>query len=75
VPIHEDAFQLFRQDHTEPLQHALHDGEDYELLFTGHDDPHLGTWIGKVVQAPRVLIYSMSGGLVPLEPKAWEHEL
>src|SRR5688500_2054954 len=35
VPIHEDAQALFRRDRRTPLEHALHDGEDYELLFTG----------------------------------------
>src|SRR5439155_5109304 len=33
VPIHEDAIELRRDGHS-PLEHALHDGEDHELLFT-----------------------------------------
>src|SRR5687767_6253101 len=33
VPIHDDALLLMRRDGRPPLEHALHDGEDYELLF------------------------------------------
>ena len=36
VPIHEDAIEMRREGHS-PLEHALHDGEDYELLFTSPD--------------------------------------
>ena len=35
IPIHEDAIKLSQQDGKLPLEHALHDGEDHELLFTG----------------------------------------
>jgi thiamine-monophosphate kinase len=33
VPIHGDAEELSRQDGRTALEHALHDGEDYELLL------------------------------------------
>lgn len=33
--IHEDAYRLSRQDNQPPLDHALHDGEDFELVLTG----------------------------------------
>jgi thiamine-monophosphate kinase len=33
IPIHEDAIEMRRDGHS-PLEHALHDGEDYELLYT-----------------------------------------
>ena len=32
IPIHEDAIEMRRDGHS-PLEHALHDGEDYELLW------------------------------------------
>ena len=35
IPIHADAVKLSQQDGRPPLEHALHDGEDHELLFTG----------------------------------------
>jgi thiamine-monophosphate kinase len=38
VPLTEAAFELSERDGRSPLEHALHDGEDYELLFT--IDPH-----------------------------------
>ena len=34
IPIHPDADMLSRQTCRYPIEHALHDGEDYELLFT-----------------------------------------
>ena len=34
VPIHDDARRASEQGGRSPLDHALHDGEDYELLFT-----------------------------------------
>jgi thiamine-monophosphate kinase len=33
IPIHDDAIEMRRDGHS-PLEHALHDGEDYELLYT-----------------------------------------
>jgi len=33
IPVHDDAIEA-RRDGRSPLEHALHDGEDYELLFT-----------------------------------------
>src|SRR5688572_20577985 len=33
VPVHADAQVMSRRDGRTPLEHALHDGEDYELLF------------------------------------------
>jgi thiamine-monophosphate kinase len=34
VPIHADAREMARRSGRTPLEHALHDGEDFELLFT-----------------------------------------
>jgi thiamine-monophosphate kinase len=34
LPIHDDAIEM-RRDGRSPLEHALHDGEDYELLVVG----------------------------------------
>jgi thiamine-monophosphate kinase len=32
VPVHADSRRLAREDHYDPLWHALHDGEDHELI-------------------------------------------
>lgn len=38
LPIHDDAIEMRRDGHS-PLEHALHDGEDYELLVAGRVRP------------------------------------
>jgi thiamine-monophosphate kinase len=76
VPVHEDAQAMFRRDRRSPLEHALHDGEDYELLFTG--PPRLASskaaLIG-VVLAERGVKLRVGADIVPLEPLGWEHAL
>lgn len=76
VPVHEDAQALFRRDRRSPMEHALHDGEDYELLYTG--PPHLAsaltTPIGRVVAEPGVMLRT-AAGTAALEPLGWEHAL
>jgi thiamine-monophosphate kinase len=76
VPIHDDAQELFRRDRRSPLEHALHDGEDHELLYTGPATAisPLGTLIGKVVEERGVWLKT-AGGRTPLEPGGWEHAL
>ena len=81
VPIHADAIDLEGRDGVSPLLHALHDGEDYELLFTSSDaiGSTLATPIGVTLADPRVAgrlwLQAPDGALAPLEPKAWEHPL
>jgi thiamine-monophosphate kinase len=76
VPIHEDAQALFRRDRRTPLEHALHDGEDYELLYTGPPNYRspFATRIGEVVAEQGVWLRT-AAGKVPLEPMGWEHGL
>jgi thiamine-monophosphate kinase len=73
IPIHEDAIILSRQDGRSPLEHALHDGEDYELLYTSASSV-FAERIGEIVAGSGVLL-STDAGLIPLEPKGWEHRL
>lgn len=73
----------------EPWQHALGDGEDYELLFTAppdvripqgfgddEDDQVLITRIGTVTDAGGIVVVTPDGPRVPLDQvdaKGWEH--
>jgi thiamine-monophosphate kinase len=76
VPIREEAHALFRQDRRSPLEHALHDGEDYELLFTGpvEECAALGTQVGIMLVGSGVTLRSQ-GKAEPLAPGGWEHPL
>ena len=76
VPIHDDAQAMFRRDRRSPLEHALHDGEDYELLYTGSmmSRSPLTKLIGEVVAETGVWLHTPQGAL-PLEPLGWEHTL
>jgi thiamine-monophosphate kinase len=77
VPVHEDAIEMRRGGRT-PLDHALNDGEDYELLFTlspgvlpsARPVPIV---IGKVESGSGVWLQRRDGTREPLEPKGWEH--
>ena len=74
IPVHQDAIEL-RRDGISPLDHALHDGEDYELLFT-LADPGAGMFpIGQVTEEPGMWLEQPDGTRVPLEPRGWEHTL
>jgi thiamine-monophosphate kinase len=63
----------WRREYT-PLEHALHDGEDYELLFTGSvPDVAIATRIGSVVAKPGITLCHADGRRNALQPKGWEH--
>ncbi len=68
----------------EPLDAALHDGEDYELLFTlpaslsadvcTDEEPGVSvTKIGRITQETTVTIVDHRGVTAPLEKRGWEH--
>jgi len=66
------------------LLHALHGGEDYELLFTGKKVPKQiagvkVTRIGKIQKAkknqPPVVIRMPDGSETPLLARGWEHQI
>jgi thiamine-monophosphate kinase len=71
IPIHEDAVEMRRAGHS-PLEHALHDGEDYELLFTSSAQTFNYIEIGKITSEPGIFLET-NGVRKPLEPKGWEH--
>ncbi len=74
IPIHADAHELSRRDGISPLDHALNDGEDHELLFASPDTIPQATRIGWITEGSQIKLKTQSG-LVPLEPKGWEHQL
>jgi thiamine-monophosphate kinase len=73
IPIHDDAIRM-RRDGRSPLDHALHDGEDYELLFTA---PRPGAGVRchaiGVIVAERGVWLEKDGKREPLKPQGWEH--
>jgi len=76
IPIHEDARSLSAKDGRLPIDHALHDGEDHELLFTSADPIHHPSivCIGNTTADLAILI-RRDGILSPLEPLGWQHSL
>jgi thiamine-monophosphate kinase len=76
IPIHPDAQELSNRDKIPPLDHALNDGEDYELLFTSAAPEIEGAIrIGQTTPEPAILLRDSAGTLHPLEPRGWEHRL
>lgn len=85
IPIHPDARELAKTDGRDALDHALDDGEDYELLLTARPTaadvflPFIRSGqihrIGQMAAAPGIWLNMRNGELAPLEPRAWEHRL
>ncbi len=84
VPVHDDARLLERRDHLSALQHALCDGEDYELLFAAdcddarqlaHFDPEIPiSIIGRVTAAKGEYVLVDENGITQAWPRGgWEH--
>jgi thiamine-monophosphate kinase len=81
IPIHADAVELGRSTGRRPLDHALGDGEDFELVFTVspddgekllHAPPARGlTKIGECVETG--LWLEERGRRTPLTPGGWVH--
>jgi len=74
IPVHADALRLSKDSGRTPLEHALHDGEDHELLFTCPTSPPVGMRIGRIT-ADRSLLIEQNGQQLPLPPKGWDHSL
>ena len=80
LPISRAARQMAKRDGRSGLQHALTDGEDYELLFAVPriEGPRVarsgkGLIIGEVVSAPGVYLEGGDGGLREIRPDGWDH--
>jgi thiamine-monophosphate kinase len=74
IPIHADAFELSKQDDVSALDHALHDGEDHELIFTTPETPPIGKRIGTITAGTDILLCHADRNEL-LKPKGWEHRL
>ncbi len=85
IPVHPDAVRQSSQDGLSPLDHALSDGEDFELLLAmpAADaqglviNPPAGLRpivIGEVVAGNGLVARDQTGLLRPLEPKGWLHD-
>jgi len=73
VPIHADALELSRRDRLPGLDHALNDGEDYELLFTSSREVPQGIRIGQITSERGNFLRDSSGRVQPLSPHGWQH--
>ncbi len=85
IPITEDAHRLSEQDGRSPLEHALSDGEDFELVLTASAevaaeiiaDQPLDipvTRIGELVETPGLWQADATGKRLPLVPQGFEHQ-
>lgn len=86
VPVHPDARRLARRTGRPALEHALHDGEDFELLFTlpakdadRIDGRRVGgvriTRIGIIGSGTGAWLRRPDGRRVPLPPQGYQHEV
>jgi thiamine-monophosphate kinase len=84
IPIHPDSHEQTHRDGVSALEHALHDGEDFELclavapedaerLLAEHPAPALLYRIGRVTEAPGVVLRSPDGHTTPVEPRGFDH--
>ena len=80
IPIHPDALRLSEQTGKPPLEHALGDGEDFELIFTVPASEAVGVAgsgiaidIGEVIGEGFFL--NRGGSREPLVPQGWWHPL
>ncbi|MBA4186984.1 MAG: thiamine-monophosphate kinase [Planctomycetaceae bacterium] len=83
IPVSSDAVEMSRTSGKTPLQHALGDGEDFELVFTVspadgerllREPPISGlVKIGECVESG--LWLEMAGKREPLQPTGWVHEM
>jgi thiamine-monophosphate kinase len=83
IPITPAAVELSRTSGKTPLQHALGDGEDFELVFTVspadgerllREQPVPGVSVAKIGECVGAGLWLEEGGVRrPLEPAGWVH--
>lgn len=86
VPVSADALRMSRQTGKPPIQHALGDGEDFELLFTLPPEeadrllaappfPTRLTRIGRIVKGAGLVLLDAQGQPLKLDVDGYEHRL
>ncbi len=77
--IHPDAVRRSAQTGSTPLQHALYDGEDFELIVVV-DPRHAAAaaalgliQVGAMEAAPGLRLREATGAQTTLAPRGWEH--
>jgi len=84
IPIHDDALASARVDGRSPLDHALGDGEDFELCFTldpaeadgllANPPPGLAlARVGTIEAAPGLRLRRSDGSVVAVAAKGFDH--
>jgi len=85
IPISDDAKRLAKDSGKTPLEHALNDGEDFELLLAVEpvdaqdllkQNPLKSvklTYIGRITEGSGVTIVQPDGKRQPLKPGGYEH--
>ncbi|MCA9148206.1 MAG: thiamine-monophosphate kinase [Planctomycetales bacterium] len=84
VPISNDARLLSQSSHKSPLEHALTDGEDFELLLTAAPDVAARIMsdkdlllschdVGKIIAEPGLWSITPGGQRTRLQPQGYEH--
>lgn len=78
--IHPDAFALSQKSGRLPQEHALEDGEDFELIVAAPRpaDPELAGRLGllplgRIVAEPRLALRAADGTVRVIEPRGYEH--
>ncbi len=83
IPIHGDAIEMSLRDGIPALDHALHDGEDFELCLTlcpedaarllaAPPSPVRLYRVGEVIDRPGLWLRS-DEGVQPIEPRGFDH--
>ena len=84
IPIHEDAITQSRDDGLPPLDHALHDGEDFELclvaspedarrLLAHPPEPAKLYRVGEITSEPGLRLRGADGTIAVLQPRGFDH--
>jgi thiamine-monophosphate kinase len=84
IPIHRDAIDLSCRDSVSALDHALNDGEDFELclavapedaarLLADPPAPVRLYRVGEVTAAPGLFLRTAEGRLTQVEPRGFDH--
>lgn len=86
IPLFYNVHQVAELTGRRPYSLALHGGEDYELLFTCHPDKVSIlaedmrkecdtplTIVGRIVDGYSITIEDLSGRIIPLPPRGYDH--